>query len=208
VVGKAPPRRLTKAVAALTLALAGVSPALGEDLCAQLTVPSQLRLGCATTTVPGEVEVTPSGGAFAALSRMTVRALDRAGPDAGAWSDPSAWLRGQMTPDTSRLADVLGGLASDPDSPFAGEDATAALESLKRALAGVSALALSACDEPAPLGPERWEMRCNYTTDGLGMLVALRLVGAGDRRWAVTMRAANEQRLRHFEAIANSFQPS
>ncbi len=51
-------------------------------------------------------------------------------------------------------------------------------------------------------------MRCNYAADGLGLQVVLRLVAAGDRRWAITMRAANEQRLRHFEAIANSFQPS
>ena len=50
-------------------------------------------------------------------------------------------------------------------------------------------------------------MRCSYAADGLGLLVVLRLVAAGDRRWAITMRAANEQRLRHFEAIANSFQP-
>ena len=71
----------------------------------------------------------------------------------------------------------------------------------------MSALALSACDEPAPDGRERWQMRCSYAADGLGLTVILRLVAAGDRRWAITKRAANEQRLRHFEAIANSFQP-
>ena len=137
-----------------------------------------------------------------------MRPLERAGADAQAWSDPTGWLSAQMTPDTSRLSEALGGLAEDPDSPFTGEQASAALESLKRALAGVSALALSACDEPAPDGPGRWQMRCSYSADGLGLRLILRLFAVGDRRWAVTMRAANEQRLRHFEAIANSFQPS
>jgi hypothetical protein len=34
-----------------------------------------------------------------------------------------------------------------------------------------------------------------------------RLVEAGDRRFAVTYWAADEQRMRHLEAIANSFAP-
>jgi hypothetical protein len=51
-------------------------------------------------------------------------------------------------------------------------------------------------------------MRCSFTPGGVGMLVHLRLVVQGERRWAITMRSANEQRLRHFEAIANSFGPT
>ena len=204
-VGKAPLRRLT---IVLGLTLLGVGPASAQDLCSQLTIPSQLGLACAPAADPGTVEVTPVGGTFALLSRMSLRPLDQAGADAQAWSDPSGWLRAQMTPDTTRLSESLGGLVEDPDSPFTGDQASAALESLKRALAGVSALALGACDEPALDGPDRWQMRCNYAADGLGLQVVLRLVVAGDRRWAITMRAANEQRLRHFEAIASSFQPS
>jgi hypothetical protein len=202
VVGKAPPRRLT--AAALLLVSSG---AAAEDLCGRITIPDQLGLACARVAEPGAVEVAPTGGAFALLSRMTVRQLDLAGADGLAWSDPQEWLRAQMTPDTSRLAEALGGLAEDPDSPFTGEQSAAAVESLKRALAGVSALALSACADPAPDVPDHWQMRCSYATDGLGLHLVLRLVAAGDRRWALTMRAANEQRLRHFEAIANSFQP-
>jgi hypothetical protein len=200
-------RGLTKAVAAL--ACLGATPALAQDLCARLTIPAQLGLTCGPAAEPGAVEVAPGSGAFAALSRMMVRPLERTGADAAAWSDPTAWMRAQVTPDTSGLADTLGGLAEDPDSPFAGGQATAALEAIRRALAGVSALALTACDEPtAAAGTgDRWEMRCNYASDGLGLFVALRLAVAGERRWAISMRAANEQRLRHFEAIANSFQP-
>jgi hypothetical protein len=189
--------------------LALAFPARAQELlCDQLTIPSQLGLACSAGTEPGSIEVAPVGGTFALLSRMSLRPLDQSGADAQAWSDPASWLRAQMTPDTSRLSDALGGLAEDPDSPFTGDQASAAIESLKRALAGVSALALSACAEPARDGPDHWHMRCSYTADGLGLTVLLRLVAAGDERWAITMRAANEQRLRHFEAIANSFQPS
>ena len=41
----------------------------------------------------------------------------------------------------------------------------------------------------------------------MGLLVDLRLVADDEERFALNLRAANEQRLRHFEAIANSFQP-
>lgn len=201
-------RRLSGEALGLGLVLGCVGPAGAQDLCSRLSIPSQLGLACAPASNPAAVEVTPVGGTFALLSRLSVRLLDQAGTDAEAWSDPPGWLRAQMTPDTSKLSESLGGLVEDPDSPFTGDQASAALESLKRALAGVSALALGACDEPGPDGADRWQMRCNYAAEGLGLQVVLRLVAVGERRWAITMRAANEQRLRHFEAIANSFQPS
>ena len=50
-------------------------------------------------------------------------------------------------------------------------------------------------------------MDCSFTAGGIGLFVQHRLIAAGDQRWGLTMRAANEQRLRHFEAIANSFTP-
>ena len=197
----------------LTLACIGAvaastTPAFAQDLCARLTVPPELGLGCspALGLGPEAVEVTPIEGTFAALSRMTVRRLERSGADASAWTDPGAWLQSQVRIDTSGLEEAIGGLAQDPDSPFAGGQATTALESLKRALAGLTSLALTACDQPVPDPAGEWRMRCNYTADGLGLLVALRLVADDDERWSITMRAANEQRLRHFEAIANSFQ--
>lgn len=187
------------------------TPATAAELivCMALTVPDQLGLGCrpAPELAPGAAVVAPVEGSFSALSRMVVRPLDRAGEDALAWSDPEAWLRKQMTIDTSSYADLLSGLAASPDSPFAGPGAQAALETFKTALSSVGRLALTACDDPAATAPGRWGMRCTFTAGGIGMFMHLRLVAAGEERWAVTMRAANEQRLRHFEAIANSFEP-
>jgi hypothetical protein len=203
-------RRLSTALAGFLLAAGIAGPALAQDLCAELTLPPALDLSC--TPVPelaqGAVAVAPVGGTFAALSRMTVRPLVREGEDALAWRDPAAWLRRQMTMDTAGYADLLSGLAGSPDSPFAGESARGALDSLKSALGSMGRLPLTACDEPSATIPDRqWDMRCSFTAGGLGLLMHLRLVAAGEERWALTMRAANEQRLRHFEAIANSFAP-
>ncbi|MEK0082306.1 hypothetical protein [Benzoatithermus flavus] len=201
-------RCLKPALLSLLLGLLPAAPSFAADLCARLTIPATLGLVCvaAPDTAPEAVAVEPVDGAFAALSRMTVRPLDRGG-DPLAWSDPAAWLQQQMTLDTSRYADLLGGLAKDPDSPFAGPAAEQALERLKSALTGIGRLALGACDEPSETAPGRWDMRCGFTPAGLGLLVHLRLVAEGERRWAMTMRAANERRLRHFEAIANTFAP-
>lgn len=172
-----------------------------------IAVPAEIGLGCAPGA-EGAVSITPQDGSFAALSRMTIRSLAKDGADAEAWTDPPAWLRSQMTPDLAALSDLLTPLAEDPDSPFAGGQATGALDALRRALGGLSNLPLSACDEPAPVGADDWRMRCDFTADGLGLFMALRLVTRGEQRWAIVMRAANEQRMRHFEAIANSFHPS
>lgn len=188
--------------------LASAGPAFAQDLCAGLAIPAQLGLACAPTGTAGEVAISPVAGTFALLSRMVVRPLDRDATDAQAWTDPAGWLRAQVTPDTEALTQALDGAVDDPDSPFTGAQGSAALDTVRRALAGVSALALSACEEPAVTAPDAWQMRCSYATEGLGVHVVLRLVAAGERRWEITMRAANEQRLRHFEAIANSFQPS
>jgi hypothetical protein len=203
-VGKAARSRLTGALAILLL---GSMAARAEDLCGTVTIPPEIGLACAPAA-EGSASITPQDGSFAALSRMTVRPLARAGADAEAWTDPPSWLRSQMTPDLASVSDLLAPLAEDPDSPFAGGQATTALDALRRALGGLSSLPLSACDEPTPMGADEWRMRCDFAKDGLGLYVALRLVAQGERRWSIVMRTANEQRLRHFEAIANSFHPS
>jgi hypothetical protein len=195
---------LTFAVAALVIA-SGVAAA--EDLCGTVRIPAEIGLACAPAP-DNAISITPEAGAFASLSRLTIRPLAKAGGDATAWSDPPTWLRAQLTPDLTALSDLLAPLAEDPDSPFASAQATSALDALRRALGGLSSLPLSACGEPAPVGADQWRMRCSFASDGLGLFVALRLIAKGDHRWAIVMRTANEQRLRHFEAIANSFQPS
>jgi hypothetical protein len=192
----------------VSLLLMAATPALGQEFCGRLTIPPELGLTCtpAGDSTAEEVAIAPVAGTFALLSRMTLRRLDRSGADATAWSDPGGWLQSQMRVDVSALEGAVNTMGQDPDSPFAGGQATAALDGLKRALAQLTKLALTACDQPEPNGSGEWHMRCNYTADGLGVLVALRLLAVGDTRWGITMRAANEQRLRHFEAIANSFQ--
>ena len=193
----------------LLLASACTLPAGAANLCSSLTVPADLGLGCAPAAdvAPAAVAVTPgSDSGFAGLSRLSLRPLDRA-QDPLAWSDPAAWLQQQMTVDTSSYAGVLGGAADDPDSPFAGPEARSALDSFVGVLQGLGRLPLNACDTPLEQTVGRWSMSCRFTMGGLGMLMQLRLVADGDRRWAMTARAANEQRLRHFEAIANSFVP-
>ncbi len=182
-----------------------------QDLCAALTIPPSLGLACAPApeAAPGAVSVAPAeGGLFAALSRFSLRPLERAGEDALAWTDPVAWLQRRVTLEASGSGDRrLEGLAQDPDSPFAGPSAEGALRNLENLLAGVARLPLNACNAPAETAPGRWTMDCSFTAGGIGLFAQHRLVAVGDRRWALTMRAANEQRLRHFEAIANSFAP-
>ena len=204
-VGKAARGGLTGALAVLLL-LAGAA-ARAETLCGMVAIPPEIRLTCAPAA-EGSISIAPQDGSFAVLSRMTIRPLTRTGSDAEAWTDPPSWLRAQVTPDLAALSDLLAPLAEDPDSPFAGGQATTALDTLRRALGGLSNLPLSACDEPGPVGADEWRMRCDFTSDGIGLFVALRLVAHGEQRWSIVMRTANEQRLRHFEAIANSFQPS
>jgi hypothetical protein len=203
-------RRLSGALACVLVAACAAAPATGEDLCAALAIPPTLGLACepAPALAPGAVAIAPVEGTFAALSRMTLRPLERSGRDALAWTDPAEWLRRQMTLDTSSYAGLMAGLADSPDSPFAGEQAQTALESLRRALGEVARLPLSACQEPVESESGRWDMRCSFTPGGVGLLLHQRLVAEGERRWTITMRAANEQRLRHFEAIANGFGPT
>jgi hypothetical protein len=203
-------RRLIRTLACAVVAGCAAAPATGEDLCVTLAVPPALGLACepAPDLAPGAVVIAPSSGTFKALSRMTVRPLERGGQDELAWTDPAEWLRRQMTLNTSGYAGLMAGLADSPDSPFAGDEARTALQGLSNALGELGRLPLSACEAPAESQAGRWEMRCSFTPGGVGMLVDLRLVAQGERRWAITMRAANEQRLRHFEAIANSFGPT
>jgi hypothetical protein len=184
------------------------APVASAELCGALTIPTQLGLTCTAAPEIGldAVEVGPVEGTFAALSRLTLRPLTRS-EDELAWTDPAAWLQRQITLDTSGTSARLGGLGQDPDSPFAGPEAEGALKSLENMLSGLARLPLSACNDPAETSLGRWTMDCSFTAGGIGLLVQHRLVAVGERRWGMTLRAANGQRLRHFEAIANSFAP-
>lgn len=201
--------------AALALA-AGLGPAARAEapadppaLCAALAIPAELGLVCEPQ--PGDqpaVVVRPAEGGFAALSRLTVRRLDRAlAADATAWSDPGAWLERQMTLDTAGFAAALRRLADDPDSPLAGEGARSAVDTLLGAVDALGRLALAACESPAPRRDGRHVMSCRFTAGGFGLLLDLQLVRSGEERWAIALRTMNEQRLRHFRALAGAFEP-
>jgi hypothetical protein len=192
-------------VLATIVLLPGVAAA--ENLCERVVIPDELGLACSPVgIVSGEVQIQPTDSDFAGLSRMTIRALDR-DADALAWEQPDTWLREQVTVNTTGVGSSLRGLAENPDSPFAGDTAQGAVGSVLGLLNQLGRLPLSACEEPTKRGEDFWSMACRYTAGGFGVHLVERLEVNGDRRYAMTMRTMNEQRLRHFEAIANSFDP-
>jgi hypothetical protein len=195
-------RRLT----GLAVVLAGVlaaapDAARAQSLCDRLAVPVQLELGC--TDAPdagGRAIVQPVEGTFRALSRLSLRPLDRAA-DGLAWSDPEAWLERQMIVDLDGVADTVRELGENPDSPFGSEMFRRAIEVLVSGLEGVSRLPLAACGD----GPSETEVTCRFGVEGVGLVLRVMLLGEDEARYAVNIRTFNEQRLRHFTAIANSF---
>jgi hypothetical protein len=204
------PALILWAVAAPAGAVGAVTPAPADSdgVCAAFSVPEPLGLSCRPNVSAHDPSATigPQEGPFALLSRMSVRRLSRSA-DALAWKDPAAWLEEQMTLDTSAFAGALQALASDPDSPLAGNAMRSAVDTLGSSIERLGRLALQTCEDPEETAPGRWDMSCDLAPGGLGMHLHLRLVEAGDERWSIGMRAMNEQRLRHFEAIANSFKP-
>jgi hypothetical protein len=203
-VGKALRRR--GLIGALLL-LAGTAPAAAAELCGRLTLPPELGLACAPIQGdPTGVAVQPTGGGFAALSRMTVRRLEQK-TDPLAWADPDEWLRQQVVIDTGGLADSIERYADDPDAPWGGATAMLLAESVRQALESVGRAALQVCGAPATTAAAR-TMSCRFGAGSLGLLLDLRLVSVGNERYAVSARSMNDRRQRHFEAIANSLRPS
>lgn len=203
------PRLLRLALGLLLLqaAAAGAEAQESTALCAALAIPEELALAC--EALPGGqngILVRPREGGFAALSRMRLRKLDPAA-DALAWSDPAAWLERQMTLDTAGFAAALRKLVDDPDSPLAGEGARAAIDTLLGAIDRLGRLALQACESPQLRRDGRHVMSCRFAAGGFGLFLDLQLLRRGEERWAVQLRTMNEQRLRHFQALANAFAP-
>jgi hypothetical protein len=180
-------------------------------LCDDLTVPEGYTLVCETQVEGGRrserAVVRPSSGAAAALAELTVRPLSREEAPL-AWSDPARWLEDQVALDVSGLSTGLKGLSAA--GPLAHPAAKATVDGLVTMLAGWGRLPLEGC---APAGPEaaepgRRELRCRWGVEPLALDLNLRLVEALDARYAVSWWAVDEQRLRHLEAIANSFAPA
>lgn len=194
-------RRLSLASALAFGLWLGAGEGRAQDLCAQLTVPDGLDLGCTAEVRPEPRAVlAPDGGTFAALSRMSVRALDPVA-DRLAWEDPRAWLERQMIVDLDGVADAVRDFGDDPDSPFGGEMARSAIGMLASGLEGLSRLPLAACGE----GASADELTCRFGVEPIALMMRIMLSGEGETRYAFNIRTFNEQRLRHFTAIANSF---
>ena len=197
-------RRLSGTALLLAGWLAAPGSAAAATLCERMADPEQLGLGCSMAADDGlRAIVQAEEGAFRALSRLSLRPLDRRA-DALAWEDPEAWLERQMILDLDHVADAVRELGEDPDSPFAGEMFRRAIASLVAGLEGLSRLPLAACGD----GPSESELTCRFGVEPVGLIVKVVLLADDDSRHAANIRTFNEERLRHFTAIANSFDGS
>lgn len=184
-------------------------PAPAAGLCERLSVPEGYELICETRRVadgaPSEqATVRPATGTGAALARLSLRPLERETAPL-AWSDPRRWLEEQVALDLGGIGAGLRTLGLG-DGPLAHPAAQAMVEGLLATLAGWGRLPLQGCT-PDEADTTRRELRCAWGTPPLGLAMNLRLVEAGDRRYAVSYWAVDEQRIGHLEAIANSFRP-
>lgn len=180
-----------------------------SDACATLFVPPQSGLVCRPVVGDGDgarASVEPTDGPFAEFSRMTLRELDRE-RDALAWRRPEHWLRSQMEIDLGDYVAVLERFARDPDNPFGGQAARSVLQGLATALDRLGRLALAACRDPRRVPSGHYVLRCRFGREPLALHMQVRLVAAGERRWAINIRSLSARRLRHLEAVANSFRP-
>ncbi len=177
-----------------------------SPFCGSLSVPEGYVLTCETRIEAGQrserAVVRPSsGGPVPALARLTLQPLSREEAPL-AWTDPARWLADQVVIDVSGVSGFLEGLISSD----AGPAAKATVDGLVTMLAGWSRLPLEACT-PAEDRPGRHELSCHWGVAPLALDMNLRLVEAGDQRYSISYWAAGETRLRHLEAIANSFAP-
>lgn len=200
-------RRCLTGIAALLLAaVTWAAPVAAGELCERLTVPALLDLACTTALgVDGtpQAAIAPTGSTFAALSRMSLRELNRAS-DPLAWSDPADWLEGQMIVDLDSVGAALQRIVDDPDSPFGSSIITSGVASLVQGLEDLSRLPLAACGD----GATPSDVTCSFGVEPISLIMQVLLIEDGEARFAVNIRTFNEQRLRHFTAVANSFRGS
>lgn len=181
------------------IAFVGALTSLGaaaEDFCAALDVPAVLELECRTLADGGTV-VQGDDTPLAALNQLRLRRL------AAPVEDPEAWLREQMTVDTSGLAQSLKSWVQHPDNPIKPEALQPSLDALLGALRGVETLALTGCEAPLERAPGRWSMRCRYDATVAEGVVYQELRLTDGLPVAIDFRAASAQRVRQFEALLN-----
>ena len=198
----------TLAVPLLLLAMTGAARA--ADLCAALAIPPELGLSCTASTDPQPsatpqpiATVRPDSSIFAAFTGLTVRGV----PASEDTSDQAAWLRRQVTYDLSGVGKWFGDLANDPDMPAPDTSLRRSLEDTGLMIGTLGDLPLSGCGTP-DLGTVRADLTCKWSTAGVQLQMLVRLVGAGDRRYAIRAWSMNERRFDQLTALANGFDPA
>jgi hypothetical protein len=196
--------------AVLTLGLLGSSSAAPvgavtpTDPCALLFVPDGYQLRCSVQRRAADdwrLVVQPQNSLFAPLSELSIEPVEEP------IENPEEWLRGQLRIDLSGLEQVVRELAESDDSPFAGEEIGASLETWLDMMGVLTEWPLESCEEPSTEGGaagETSELACEWQFGPFRQHLVLRLVERGGERYAVRVRAMNERRLRHLVAIANS----
>lgn len=190
------------------LCLAGAQ-ASAATLCERLYVPDDIGLEC-VVDVPeaggndGKITVKPDGGPFVDLSRMSVRQLDRT-DDGKAWLDPEEWLESQLTLDFTNVVGALEDLADDPDNPLAGSGFSTVVTSFRQLLTGFGNLPLTGCEPVHRRSSQTRALNCLWGIEPITLQLEVRLIGSGEARYASNLWSMNEKRMRHFQAIANSF---
>ncbi len=196
-------------LALFLLLIPAAARATSEQLCERLFVPPGYGLLCEDLPGEGEdsrkAEVRPVEGSFAEFSRLTVRHLRPEGIDRLAWEDGDAWLEAQMRIDMGAYAESLRALTRDPDNPLSADGMRQAIKALASALEKLGGLALAACDRPTRTAGGQRVLRCRFGSKPLALYIQVRLVEDGEQRYAINIRTLSARRLRHFEAIANSF---
>lgn len=193
---------------ALALGLLGIGwPAAAAalaDPCELLFVPQGYQLRCTVYRESADdwrLVIRPEDSLFDVLSELSVEPVEER------IEDPQAWLRGQLRIDLSGLEQVVRELADSDDSPFAGEEVGAQLESWLGMMRMLTEWPLQSCEEPvttpgAP--PETPELACAWEFGPFHQHLVIRLVERDGQHYMVRARAMNERRLRHLVAIANS----
>ncbi len=194
-------------MAAIATGLLAIAPgAEAAALCDSLFVPEGYTLICETRIESGKrserIVVRPSAGAASSLAELTIRPLSREEAPL-AWTAPRQWLADQVAVDVSGVSTGLESLAAS--GPLAHPAARATVDGLVTMLAGWSKLPLEGCTPEET--PERHELHCRWGIEPVALEMNQRLVLSGEQRFAVSYWGADEQRLRHLEAIANSFSP-
>jgi hypothetical protein len=182
--------------------LAFPTAANAADLCDALTVPDGIGLRCQMNAPDGFAEVAPSEGPFAAATSLWIWPLGEP------VDDDDAWLRRQVTLDLSGVTGLLRGFVSSEDSPFFGGGMPERVDQWVAMIETWGNLPLAGCGEPEDVpAHDARELRCVWRAGPLEQHLAVRLVHGPNGDFGMTARATNPTRIRHLEAIANSFVP-